>query len=324
MYKKPIKDLWSGRVDKNDGDLGLRFHQKIKFLDFPYNSAKKGICILGFSCDEGINLNLGRVGAKEGPDELKKALGSLAWHFDDLNLYDCGNVVYKDDLLTSQKELALHVEYILKNSHFPIIIGGGHEVALGSFLGMFNALENKEDIAIINFDAHFDLREAKSSTSGTPFNQIALTCKNQNIDFNYMVLGISKASNTKALFKRANDLHVRYILDKEINYLNLIDTIEKIDTFLEGKRYIYISIDCDVFCSNQVPSVSAMASRGIEFGLVLDILNHLFSKYSDKIKLLDIAEFSPKYDINDLGKKHISRLVFDLVELFHHNVICRK
>ncbi len=57
-----------------------------------------------------------------------------------------------------------------------------------------------------------------------------------------------------------------------------------------------------------MPSVSAMASRGVEVGLVYELLKYLFENYRNKIKLLDIAEFNPKYDINNIGEKQFQDL----------------
>jgi len=307
MYSKPNPDLWSGRVDKEDGELGKRWHEKIEFLEYPY-AKKSGIAILGFECDEGVRRNKGRIGASEGSDELKKAMGGFAYHLDS-HIYDCGKVVADEDLENSQEELALHVSSLLKNNHFPIVLGGGHEVAYGSFMGAYHHL--KEEIAIINFDAHFDLRESSIATSGTPFAQISLICK----EFDYMCLGISKASNTKALFKKADDLHVEYILDTKMTYLHVEKIKSKLDDFLKEKQYLYITIDTDVFPAYQVPAVSAMASRGVEVSLVYELLEYLFGNYRNKIKLIDIAEYNPKYDINGIGKKTISRLIFDIVSL---------
>jgi formiminoglutamase len=307
MYKKPNSDLWNGRVDEQDGELGFRWHQKVEFLEYPYEQSS-GVAFLGFECDEGVKRNKGRVGASKGSDELKKAMGGFAYH-QTSKLYDCGKVVANEDLEKSQEELALHVTALLKNNHFPMVLGGGHEVAFGSFMGLYNHF--KDDIAIINFDAHFDLRKNKVATSGTPFAQIASTCK----EFNYMCLGVSKAANTKALFAQAEALHVKYILDTKMTYMYINDIKEKLDNFLKQKEYIYITIDTDVFPAYQVPAVSAMAGRGVDVGLVYDVLEYLFENYRNKIKLVDIAEYNPKYDINEIGKKVVSRLIYDIVSL---------
>jgi len=312
MYIEANMDLWGGRIDAEDKELGKRWHQKIKALPYPYKD-KKGVAFLGFECDEGVKRNKGRVGARFGGDELKKSMGNFAYHLYDTRLYDCGKITTDTHLEEAQINLAMHIKTLLSNNHFPVILGGGHEVAYGSFLGLFDFAKKGEDIAIINFDAHFDLRQSELATSGTPFNQMARICQKNGEDFNYMCLGISKASNTQALFKRADELDVKYILDTDMNYLNIKKIKRKIKAFLKDKKYIYISIDTDAFCPYLVPAVSAVSSRGIEISLTHEILKYLFKKYNDKIKLIDIAEFNPKYDINNIAKKTISRLIYDII-----------
>ncbi|WP_037940073.1 formimidoylglutamase [Sulfurospirillum arcachonense] len=314
MYKEANRDLWTGRVDIEDAELGKRWHEKIEFLSEPYE-AKQGVAFLGFECDEGVKRNKGRVGAAEGADTLKQAMGNFAYHLNKTPLYDAGKVVASTDLEQSQKELSLHVNKLLKQNHFPIVLGGGHEVAYGSFMGLYNSLGEDKNIAVINFDAHFDLRQNESATSGTPFAQMAFTCKEDNQEFNYLCLGVSKASNTKALFAKAEALHVEYILDTKMTFQNIEMIKEKIDAFLSQKEHIYITIDTDVFYASQVPAVSAVSARGIDINLTYELLEYIFVSYKNRVRLVDIAEFSPKYDINDIGKKAVSRLVFDLVEL---------
>ncbi len=314
MYKKANKSLWKGRVDEEDKELGKRWHQKIKFIEPPFKK-EKAITLLGFDCDEGVERNKGRIGAAYGGDTLKSSMGNFAYHLENYQLCDAGKIEKSKNLEQSQEIIASYITKLLNKNHFPILLGGGHEIAYASFLGLFNFLENKKNIAIINFDAHFDLRDGKEASSGTPFSQIATLCKKNSVDFNYMCLGISKASNTKALFKKAKKLNVKYILDTKMTYLNFYKIINKLEIFLTKKESIYITIDTDVFSASLVPAVSSPASRGIELNITYDILNYLFKKYKNKIKLIDFAEFNPKYDISDIGAKSISRLVFDIVDL---------
>jgi len=319
MYNKPNKDLWQGRVDSEDKELGKRWHEKIKFLPYPYKK-EKGLALLGFDCDIGVKRNKGRIGAAQGADSLKSAMGNFAYHLKNTALYDAGKITVDSDLEQSQELLASHITELLNHQHFPIILGGGHEVAFPSFLGLFNSLKKKKNIAIINFDAHFDLRTSNRATSGTPFSQMAQVCKKNKVDFNYMCLGISEASNTQALFAKAKELNVKYILDTKTTYRNYKKIINKLDIFLTKKEHIYITVDTDVFQACLVPAVSAPAARGIELNITYDILEYLFSKYKDRIKLIDVAEFNPKYDISDIGKKAISRLIFDIASLYDKNI----
>jgi len=319
MYKKADLELWTGRVDIEDKKHGKRWHEKIKKLDFPY-SKKAGISILGFDCDEGVKRNKGRVGSAKASDELKTAMSNFAYHLKNRKLYDAGKIVANEDLDKSQKVLAKHITKLLEKKHFPIVLGGGHEIAYASFMGLHNYGKKEKDIAIINFDAHFDLRFNNLATSGTPFAQSASLCKKDNTNFSYMCLGVSKASNTKALFNKAKELDVKYILDTKMTQANIKKIKKQIDNFLDKKEFIYITIDTDAFFAYQVPAVSAPAARGIDIVLAYEILNYLFCKYESKIKLLDLAEFNPKYDINDLGKKSVARLVYDIVDLVDKNI----
>ncbi len=52
----------------------------------------------------------------------------------------------------AREEQINQVDKIIRQNHFPIVIGGGHETALGDFLALAKSYKN---IGIINLDAHF-------------------------------------------------------------------------------------------------------------------------------------------------------------------------
>nr|WP_255310555.1 MULTISPECIES: aromatic amino acid lyase [unclassified Aliivibrio] len=62
--------VWHGRVDSEDGEFGLRWHQKITPLT---HSSIHGITLIGFACDEGVSRNKGRVGGHRS--QMDAALG---------------------------------------------------------------------------------------------------------------------------------------------------------------------------------------------------------------------------------------------------------
>lgn len=116
--------------------------------------------------------NKGRVGAADAPDAIRTQLANLPIHRP-VSLVDLGTVTCEyENLEQAQSELAEQVANSLQNGLKPIVLGGGHEVAFGSFSGLFQYVQAHapdKKIGIINFDAHFDLREAEHATSGTPF-----------------------------------------------------------------------------------------------------------------------------------------------------------
>ncbi|PQL75476.1 formimidoylglutamase, partial [Acinetobacter baumannii] len=94
-----------------------------------------------------------------------------------VSIVDLGTVTCEyGNLEQAQSELAEQVANSLEHGLKPVVLGGGHEVAFGSFSGLFQYVQAHapdKKIGIINFDAHFDLREAEHATSGTPFLQAA-------------------------------------------------------------------------------------------------------------------------------------------------------
>ncbi|MCJ8270793.1 MAG: arginase family protein, partial [Psychrosphaera sp.] len=200
MTEQVSEFVWQGRVDDEEPQhLATRVHQLVSVLDAADPSHRDGLAIVGFCSDEGVRRNKGRVGAKKSPDLLRQALANIPWSID-RRVYDAGNIVCEgSELEQAHQELAGSVSRLLDMGHFPFVLGGGHEVAYGSWLGLFNHLQSQNsavtkgpvkigpvNIGIINFDAHFDLRkDTNGVSSGTPFYQIANHCEANISAFKY-------------------------------------------------------------------------------------------------------------------------------------------
>ncbi|MCG8699106.1 MAG: arginase family protein, partial [Bacteroidales bacterium] len=207
MYKTTDKTLWSGRIDAHDAENGYRWHHVIECIDLSAKeiAKSKGVAFLGFCSDEGVKRNQGRQGAKNGPGIVRKSMANLACHLNpNVQIYDAGNVYCDDENLDeAQVELGQSVNKILETGLFPILIGGGHEIAYGHYLGISEFVKSKK-LGIINFDAHFDLRPYDNgANSGTMFRQIADQCISTGEPFNYFCLGVQRYGNTVSLFKMA-------------------------------------------------------------------------------------------------------------------------
>ena len=82
--------------------------------------------LLGYSCEEGVKRNLGRVGAKDAPNLIKSQLAKYAFHHFQKDIIDFGNISCENENLEDcQNSLSEAVYKLLSNSVFPIIIGGG-------------------------------------------------------------------------------------------------------------------------------------------------------------------------------------------------------
>lgn len=298
---------WTGRFDGEEAEH-LRLFQIIK----PFTNQTQGSCLIGFSSDEGVSRNKGRVGAYHAPDLIRTQLASLPIHHETL-FYDAGNVYCNDkDLEKAQKMLGTKVFNCLKQGLTPLVLGGGHEVAYGSFLGSSQfAKENNKRIGLINFDAHFDLREDVQSTSGTPFYQAFQLSTQHNQPFHYLCLGIARQSNTTILFNRASTLGVDYVMDYEMDYSTLPSIKNRMAHFLDKVDLIHISIDLDVFPQSQAPGVSAPTPYGVDYKIVFPLLQYLFE--SGKTALLEIAEYNPLFDRDNQTAKLASHIIYEFV-----------
>ncbi len=315
--------IWQGRTDPEDGELGQRFHQKVKSAE---DAKTPGVMLMGFACDEGVARNRGRVGAYGAPVEIRKMLANLPWHHGSLALYDNGDIHCDDhDLTRAQTLLANQVAEALKYKQFPLVLGGGHEVAWGSFQGLANYVAQKcpniaPKIGIINFDAHFDLRTpsgaSRAGSSGTPFSQIAEHCQKRNWPFHYACLGVSRASNTEALFNKAESLSVLAVEDTDFSAANFTAIEDQISTFIAQMDAIYLTIDMDVFPAATAPGVSAPAAHGVDYSLIEKLIRTITdAKDADgnrKLKLADIAELNPRYDIDNHTSRLAARLVWTI------------
>lgn len=304
MDLSPDMQLWNGRVDTGEGDRARRWHQVVRPLD---DGTLPGIALLGFACDEGVARNQGRIGAAEGPAVLRRALAGLAWH-PTAPLADAGDVACTDgDLAAAQQRLAEAVQQLVTAGHFPLVLGGGHETAYGTYSGLARACPESV-IGIVNFDAHFDLRAAAVPTSGTPFAQIADDCAVRSQPFRYACLGVAEPSNTQALFDRARALDVRWRLDTEMVPWRLAETRSFLADFVASVDRVYLTIDLDVLPAAQMPAVSAPAGFGVELAVVETLVADLAA--SGKLAVADLVEFNPRFDQDSHGAKAAARLAW--------------
>lgn len=307
-YTTPKASIWKGRSSEKQEYL----HEKIHccpLSELPEDNTNT-IAILGYNCDEGVKRNQGRIGAVAGADAIRAMLGKMPNHTSPATLIsDIGNVSCANgDMEQSQETLSKIIDLLLKKNTFPIVLGGGHDIAYGHYKGLRRFLPKSKSIGIINFDAHFDLRlPNETANSGTPFYQIATDCKTDKTPFSYCCLGIRKDANAISLFQTAAELGVTVIANEVFQFENLATIINTLNIFLSTVDYVYVTIDLDGFSSAYAPGVSAPSPMGFAPNVVIACLEHI--KKSNKIITMDIAEMNPVYDRDHQTAKLAAALV---------------
>ncbi|HZW21932.1 formimidoylglutamase [Noviherbaspirillum sp.] len=317
MHRKADMKQWQGRIDAAEGELGMRWHQVVR--PFEQAAGGPGVGLVGFACDAGVARNQGRTGAEGGPAALRAMLANMPVRrcksIADAGDISCDPSDNGDGLEEAQDELSAAVAVVLASGKLAIALGGGHEIAFGSFGGLARHLAGnatKPRIGILNLDAHFDLRMDARASSGTPFRQIAEECQARGWAFNYCCLGVSAFANTEALFQRADALGVTWRLDEDMGVMQLDETLATVSSFLAGVDHLYLTVCLDVLPAAVAPGVSAPAARGVPLDVIEPIVDAAAA--SGKLRLADVAELNPGRDIDNRTARVAARLVARIAE----------
>ncbi|MCU0419519.1 MAG: formimidoylglutamase [Cyclobacteriaceae bacterium] len=305
--------LWRGRLDAEANGEAWYWHQVVQPLELTRERpAQNSIVVVGCCTDEGVKRNQGRAGAAAAPDAIRTFLASLPHHFESqLRVCDAGNLLQPDDNLEKTHDaIEAVVTQLIQANCFPVLLGGGHDIAYPHVRGIQKALGAKTKIGIINFDAHFDLRDHSVRHSGTPFFQIA----QENIGrFHYLCLGIQTFSNTPFHFKRARELGVETIASEHFAMPYWEHIQRKLTDFMDRVEHLYVTVDMDGFASAYAPGVSAPSPLGFVPDVVLASLQ-LIAR-SGKLVSLDVVECNPLFDVDGRTARLAARLIAHTVAL---------
>jgi formiminoglutamase len=318
-YSPGSGEAWRGRIDDEEDPEAFRWHQAVIPIDLGRDSpplpatGSSRFCLLGFPSDAGVERNLGRSGCGAGPAAIRGALAGLPNNFHpSAAIFDGGDVLCPDgDLEAALAVLGDVVARILGLGLFPILLGGGHEIALGHYMGLSRFVADPPP-AIVNFDAHLDLRPSRGGiTSGTMFRQIAENNAENNQPFSYFCVGAQKTANTRSLFRTAEELGAGFLLAAEIDQMGFSDAARRLDRFISGQKSVYLTVCTDVFSSAFAPGVSAPQPFGIHPEIGLRLIKHVLA--SGKVVGFDIAEVSPRFDNDSQTAKLAAVIIYALV-----------
>ena len=263
--------------------------------------------IIGFPSDEGVRRNGGRVGAAAGPDAIREQFYKLTpdprYHdaFVELleNTIDLGNLAVTGELEKDQQRLAYMIAPYLVKNIFGMILGGGHETSFGHFLSY---VEANLDVAILNWDAHPDVRPTDDGFghSGSPFRQAlehpSKRCKG------YKVAGLQPSSVAHS--------HLEYLMVKGCEYAWAEEltpsVIEQIDATLD--RRTLVTFDLDAVDAAAAPGVSAPCPNGISVAQWLRAASTAAA--NPHVHSVDIVELNPKLDVDSRTARLAARTLW--------------
>lgn len=176
-------------------------------------------------------------------------------------------------------DIAMRTDTILTDGKIPFMIGGEHLVTLGAVMAVKDKVE---DLYIIHFDAHADLRD---DYLGQPLSHACVLrrCHELVGDGHIYQFGIRSGDREEFVFASEHTEMNKF------NFNNLEEIVEK----LKGKK-VYFTLDLDVLDPSVFPGTGTPEAGGVTF----DELRKAVTLVCSKLDIVgcDVNELSPHYD----------------------------
>ena len=265
------------------------------------------IGIVGVPEDEGVKRNRGRAGAKEAPNEIRKALYKFTpfaisknKQISELSIFDFGNVKTGSSLEETHQRVQTVVETLVASNILPIVLGGGHDITYPSFLAFS---KKAASTGAINVDTHLNFRKSDPHrNNGTAFRQILDLTHSPLAPMNFVEVGAQSFANSKEHYEELNDRGATVFTLGDVRK----ERIEKIldiayEIAANSSERMYVSFDLDSVQCSDAPGVSASYPTGLSAEELLKAAN--FAGLRQKIKAIDIVEVNPKFDVDGKTSK---------------------
>ncbi|MBY6203972.1 formimidoylglutamase [Halomonas denitrificans] len=242
----------------------------------------RGVGLIGLADDEGVRLNGGRTGARQGPDAFRTALAgyggahSVGLHGLPVPVLDLGNIVPGRSLGETHDRVSAAVAAAIRLGLMPVGIGGGHDLTWPEVRAVIDTLIRPAGRSLhgIYFDAHLDVREEQGS--GMPFRRL--------LDYGGVerlsLFGFDPLSNTPA--------HLDWFLAHGGEFADFLA-----DDWPQSTAQ-FVSICLDVIDMSQAPGVSAPAPAGWMAQRVADYAEA--AGRQPAVCCFDLMELSPPHD----------------------------
>lgn len=279
--------------DPNNLRLGQKIVQ-VDSLERLEKLSKPGdFVILGYPDDRGVQRNMGRVGACEGPDAFRKILlnfSSFIWETKSHTIFDLGDHdTWSHQLIESHEAGRRAISQLRKLGLKCVTVGGGHDWAYSDFIDFPGT--------VINLDAHLDVRPTPEDSlsqghSGNPFRRMQLSQTRGQSQL--IVIGAQRCSNSSEHLSWLNKHRGAVFFFDDLS-LDLNQQWNEIKNFIDlhhKSERLALSIDLDVFSQTFAPGVSAPVALGLNPIIAREIIRH----YGSRIEHLGIYELNPRLD----------------------------
>ncbi len=245
-----------------------------------------------------------RPGTRFGPSAIRKesyGIESYSPYQDkdliDAPVADCGDL----DLSFGDSRLALaqiedFAREVLAAGKIPFMTGGEHLVTLGAFRA---AAEKYQDISIIHFDAHADLRDEYLDVK---LSHACVLRRCWEIVGDGRIFQFGIRSGDREEFHWGKD----HVSTRRFDFQGLEETVKS----LQGKP-VYFTVDLDVLDPSVFPGTGTPEPGGVSFE-ELRKAAACVCKNAD-IVACDVNELSPHYDMSGVSTAVACKIIREMI-----------
>jgi arginase len=279
-----------------------------------------------------IDLGFGRRGVDMGPSAFRIAgllerVAALGFRVQDLGDVFCPNpevievgdpkMKYAEEILRLSETTAGLVLQILERGSFPLLLGGDHSMAIGTFAGLAEHYREKQQtMGVLWLDAHGDMNTAETTPSGNIHGMPLAMNLGMGADAFVRLRGFSpKVRADKVAMIGVRDLDpgerkniadsgARVITMNEIDRRGFSNVMEEaLSIATNGTQALHVSFDMDVVDPLLAPGVGTPVRGGISYReahLAMELIAE-----SKRLTSLEVVEANPILDVKnstaDLG-----------------------
>lgn len=260
---------------------------------------------------------------ERGPDELRKQGGwqdivlpdrfsDTSW---DTTIYTRGKLKKGDQAMQSIVEFSYRLQKIvgktISDGDFPVVIGGDHSCAIGTWSGISRTLNDygQGKLGLIWIDAHLDAHTFETTPSnavhGMPLavllgygkHELVNICqpKQKLLPENVKVIGVRSYEDGEKRLLDNLGVEVYYMDEvKKFGFQKIFTHCK--ETLCKNVNYYGISLDLDVFDPTEIPGVGSPEQNGILIKDAIETFSTSNLSNDQKFICFELAEFSPALD----------------------------
>lgn len=218
---------------------------------------------------------------------------------------------YVNEIRSACEQLARSVAEIMEAGEFPIVLGGDHSIAIGSFAGMSAYYRKRnETLGLIYFDAHADMNTPETTPSGNIHGMPLAALLGYGVPELTNVLGFSpKVDPQHVAHIGARDidagerelihkLGIRFITMREIDERGMSACIDEAINIASAANAGYsVTFDVDALDPGDAPGSGTLVRGGLTYREAHLAMEKIAE--AGGMRALEVVEINTALDVNN-------------------------